>query len=121
MNFFEIDEFLKTVPWLNRCSSIDGEDISYIITTESYLPDMNDGKPYINEARAILLNSHGIYCLELRDMNGCLFARNPVEVSNLTQLKAYLDETHKTVVDFEKRYKIAQVNLKIEKANEDFK
>lgn len=121
MNFFEIDDFLKSVTWLNRCSSIDGEEISYMITTESYMPDMNDGKPYINEARAILLNNHGIRCLELRDMNGCLFARNPVEVSNLTQLKAYLDETHKTVIEFEKRYKIAQVNLKIEKANEDFR
>jgi hypothetical protein len=39
----------------------------------------------------------------------------------MTQLKAYLDETYKTVIEFEKRYKIAQVNLKIEKANEDFK
>jgi hypothetical protein len=54
-------------------------------------------------------------------MNGCLFARNPVEVSNMTQLKAYLDETHKTIIEFEKRSKIAQMNLKIEKANEDFK
>lgn len=121
MNFVEIDEFLKSVPWLNRCASIDGGEISYMITTESYLPDMNDGKPYINEARAIHLNSHGIHCLELRDMNGCLFARNPVEVSNLTQLKAYLDETYKTIIEFEKRSKIAKVNLKIEKANEDFK
>ncbi len=121
MNFFEIDEFLKSVNWLNRCPSIDGEDICYMITTESYLPDINDGKPYINEARAIHLNRHGIHCLELRDMNGCLFARNPVEVSNMTQLKAYLEETYKTVIEFEKCAKIAKVNLKIEKANEDFK
>ncbi len=95
MNFLDIDNYLKeNVDFLERTANNTGEEIGYYLTTKSYCYnsayDENE-VPYENKARLIRLSKYGIVCLALREINGCLYADFEVPVSNLTELKGYLE------------------------------
>jgi hypothetical protein len=53
-------------------------------------------------------------------MNGLIYAREELEVTNLTELKNYLFEVEEEIKQFSKLYKQAMVDYKLNKMKEDF-
>ena len=53
-------------------------------------------------------------------MNGLIYAREELEVDNLTELKNYLYEIEKEIKRYSKLYKQAMVDYKLNKMKEDF-
>ena len=124
MNFLDIDNYLKeNVDFLERSADNSGEDIAYYLTTKSYCynPAYDENEvPYENKARLIRLTKYGIICLALREINGCLYADFEVPVSNLTELKGYLESIKAKMYAFDEHYKIATMNKNLRDAKKDF-
>lgn len=124
MNFLDIDNYLKeNVDFLERNATISGEEIGYYLTTKSYSynPAYDENEvPYENKARLILLSKYGIKCLSLRELNGCLYADFEVPVSNLTELKEYLESIKEKMYAFDEHSKIATMNKNLRDAKKDF-
>ena len=124
MNFLDIDNFLKeNVDYLERSANNTGEEIAYYLTTKSYCynPAYDENEePYENKARLILLNKYGIKCLALRELNGCLYADFEVPVSNLTELKGYLNSIKEKMYTFDAHFKAATMNRNLRDAKKDF-
>ena len=124
MNFLDIDNYLKeNVDFLERNATVSGEEIAYYLTTKSYSynPAYDENEvPYENKARLILLNKYGIKCLTLREINGCLYADFEVPVSNLTELKGYLESIKEKMYAFDEHSKIATMNKNLRDAKKDF-
>ena len=82
-------------------------------------PD-DDVLPTENTARAITIDRYGLTCRRLMVMNGLIYAREELEVDNLTDLKNYLYEIEKEIKRYSKLYKQAMVDYKLNKMKEDF-
>jgi hypothetical protein len=82
-------------------------------------PD-DDDLPTENTARAITIDRYGLTCRRLMVMNGLIYAREELEVTNLTELKNYLCEVEEEIKQFSKLYKQAMVDYKLNKMKEDF-
>ena len=124
MNFLDIDNYLKeNVDFLERSADNSGEDIAYYLTTKSYCynPAYDENEaPYENKARLIRLTKYVIICLALREINGCLYADFEVPVSNLTELKGYLESIKEKMYAFDEHFKIATMNKNLRDAKKDF-
>lgn len=125
MNWLEIDKFLQeNADFLERICENNGENISYYTTNKSYnfFNDMLcDEEVYENKARVINLNKFGIQCLNLREMNGCLFADYEVNVTNLTELKDFLNGIETSINEFAIHYKESMEKRNLHDIKEDFK
>ena len=53
-------------------------------------------------------------------MNGLIYAREYIEVNNLTELKNYLCEIEEEIKRYSELYKQAMVDYKLDKMNSDF-
>lgn len=118
MGYKEIIQYLDDFPFLNKRDY--GKDaVAYEIVTKTMYPDDED-LPTENTARAITIDRYGITCRRLMVMNGLIYAREDIEVDNLTELKNYLNDVENEIKRYSKMYKQAMVDYKINKMKEDF-
>ena len=82
-------------------------------------PD-DDDLPTENTARAITIDRYGLTCRRLQIMNGLIYAREDIDVNNLTELKNYLNDVEEEIKRYSKLYKQAMVEYKLNKMKEDF-
>ena len=118
MGYKEIIQYLDDFPLLHKRDYGDGT-VAYEIVTKNMYPD-DDVLPTENTARAITIDRYGLTCRRLMVMNGLIYAREELEVDNLTELKNYLYEIEKEIKRYSKLYKQAMVDYKLNKMKEDF-
>ena len=118
MGYKEIIKYLDDFPFLNKQEYSEGS-VAYEIVTKNMYPD-DDDLPTENTARAITIDRYGLTCRRLMVMNGLIYAREELEVDNLTELKNYLYEIEKEIKRYSKLYKQAMVDYKLNKMKEDF-
>ena len=118
MGYKEIIQYLDDFPFLHKQEYSDGS-VAYEIVTKNMYPD-DDVLPTENTARAITIDRYGLTCRRLMVMNGLIYAREELEVDNLTELKNYLYEIEKEIKRYSKLYKQAMVDYKLNKMKEDF-
>ena len=117
MDLKEIEKYLDKCSFLTKVF-YDGAT-SYEVYSKTFYPDDLD-MPYENTARAIILTNYGIYCRNLRIMNGLIYARESVPVNNITELNDFLNEIKIVITEHNRLYKQFMENRKIDKLNEDF-
>ena len=118
MGYKEIIKYLDDFPFLHKVEYDNGAS-AYEIVTKNMFPD-DDVLPTENTARAITIDRYGLTCRRLMVMNGLIYAREELEVDNLTELKNYLYEIEKEIKRYSKLYKQAMVDYKLNKMKEDF-
>ena len=118
MGYKEIIKYLDDFPFLHKQEYSEGS-VAYEIVTKNMYPD-DDDLPTENTARAITIDRYGLTCRRLMVMNGLIYAREELEVNNLTELKNYLVEVEEEIKQFSKLYKQAMVDYKLNKMKEDF-
>lgn len=118
MGYKEIIKYLDDFPFLHKQEYSEGS-VAYEIVTKNLYPD-DDDLPTENTARAITIDRYGLTCRRLMVMNGLIYAREELEVTNLTELKNYLFEVEEEIKRFSKLYKQAMVDYKLNKMKEDF-
>jgi hypothetical protein len=118
MGYKEIIKYLDDFPFLHKQEYSEGS-VAYEIVTKNMYPD-DDDLPTENTARAITIDRYGLTCRRLMVMNGLIYAREELEVTNLTELKNYLNEVEEEIKQFSKLYKQAMVDYKLNKMKEDF-
>lgn len=118
MGYKEIIKYLDDFPFLHKQEYSEGS-VAYEIVTKNMYPD-DDDLPTENTARAITIDRYGLTCRRLMVMNGLIYAREELEVTNLTELKNYLFEVEEEIKQFSKLYKQAMVDYKLNKMKEDF-
>lgn len=118
MGYKEIIQYLDDFPFLHKQEYSEGS-VAYEIVTKNMYPD-DDVLPTENTARAITIDRYGLTCRRLMVMNGLIYAREELEVDNLTELKNYLYEIEKEIKRYSKLYKQAMVDYKLDKMNSDF-
>ena len=118
MGYKEIIKYLDDFPFLHKQEYSEGS-VAYEIVTKNMYPD-DDVLPTENTARAITIDRYGLTCRRLMVMNGLIYAREELEVDNLTELKNYLYEIEKEIKRYSKLYKQAMVDYKLNKMKEDF-
>lgn len=118
MGYEEIIKYLDDFPYLNKQEYSEGS-VVYEIVTKNMYPD-DDDLPTENTARAITIDRYGLTCRRLMIMDGLIYAREELEVTNLTELKNYLVEVEEVIKQFSKLYKEAMVDYKLNKMKEDF-
>ena len=119
MGYKEIIQYLDDFPFLNKRDY--GEDVvAYEIVTKNMYPDDED-LPTENTARAVIIDKFGITCRRIMVMNGLIYAREEIEVDNLTELKNYMNDVENEIKRYSKMYKQAMVDYKLNKMKEDFK
>lgn len=118
MGYKEIIQYLDDFPFLHKVEYDNGAS-AYEIVTKNMYPD-DDVLPTENTARAITIDRYGLTCRRLMVMNGLIYAREELEVDNLTELKNYLYEIEKEIKRYSKLYKQAMVDYKLNKMKEDF-
>ena len=118
MGYKEIIQYLDDFPFLHKQEYSEGS-VAYEIVTKNMFPD-DDDLPTENTARAVTIDRYGITCRRLMVMNGLIYAREDIEVNNLTELKNYLTEVEEEIKRFSKLYKQAMVDYKLNKMKEDF-
>lgn len=118
MGYKEIIKYLDDFPFLHKKEYSEGS-VAYEIVTKNMYPD-DDVLPTENTARAITIDRYGLTCRRLMVMNGLIYAREELEVNNLTELKNYLYEIEKEIKLYSKLYKQAMVDYKLNKMKEDF-
>lgn len=118
MGYKEIIKYLDDFPFLHKQEYSEGT-VVYEIVTKNMYPD-DDDLPTENTARAITIDRYGLTCRRLMVMDGLLYAREELEVTNLTELKNYLVEVEEEIKQFSKLYKQAMVDYKLNKMKEDF-
>lgn len=118
MGYKEIIKYLEDFPFLHKQEYSEGS-VAYEIVTKNMYPD-DDDLPTENTARAITIDRYGLTCRRLMVMNGLIYAREELEVTNLTELKNYLFEVEEEIKRFSKLYKQAMVDYKLNKMKEDF-
>ena len=118
MGYKEIIQYLDDFPFLHKQEYSEGS-VAYEIVTKNMFPD-DDDLPTENTARAVTIDRYGITCRRLMVMNGLIYAREDIEVNNLTELKNYLTEVEEEIKRFSKLYKQAMVEYKLNKMKEDF-
>ena len=118
MGYKEIIQYIDDFQFLNKRDYGDGT-VAYEIVTKNMFPDDED-LPSENTARAITIDQYGLTCRRLMVMNGLIYAREDIEVNNLTELKNYLVEVEEEIKQFSKLYKQAMVDYKLGEMNSDF-
>lgn len=118
MGYKEIIQYLDDFPFLHRRDYGDGT-FAYEIVTKNMFPD-DDDLPLENTARAVIIDRFGITCRRLMVMNGLIYAREDIEVDNLTELKNFLNDVENEIKRYSKMYKQAMVEYKLDKMKEDF-
>lgn len=118
MGYKEIIQYLDDFPFLHKQEYSEGS-VAYEIVTKNMFPDDED-LPTENTARAVTIDRYGITCRRLMVMNGLIYAREDIEVNNLTELKNYLTEVEEEIKRYSKLYKQAMVDYKLNKMKEDF-
>lgn len=118
MGYEEIIKYLDDFPYLHKQEYSEGS-VVYEIVTKNMYPD-DDDLPTENTARAITIDRYGLTCRRLMIMDGLIYAREELEVTNLTELKNYLVEIEEEIKRFSKLYKQAMVDYKLNKMKEDF-
>ena len=118
MGYKEIIQYLDDFPFLHKREYSEGA-VAYEIVTKNMYPD-DDDLPTENTARAITIDRYGLTCRRLMVMNGLIYAREELEVNNLTELKNYLFEVEEEIKRYSKLYKQAMVDYKLNKMKEDF-
>ena len=118
MGYKEIIQYIDDFPFLHKRDYGDGS-VAYEIVTKNMFPD-DDDLPSENTARAVIIDRFGITCRRLQVMNGLLYAREDIEVNNLTELKVYLKNVEDEIQQYSKLYKQAMVEYKLNKMKEDF-
>lgn len=118
MGYKEIIQYLDDFPFLHKRDYGNGS-VAYEIVTKNMFPD-DDDLPSENTARAVTIDRFGIICRRLQVMNGLIFAREDIEVNNLTELKVYLKNVEDEIQRYSKLYKQAMVDYKLNKMKEDF-
>lgn len=118
MGYKEIIQYLDDFPFLHKQEYRDSS-VAYEIVTKTMYPD-DDDLPTENTARAITIDRYGLTCRRLMVMNGLIYAREELEVTNLTELKNYLFEVEEEIKRYSKLYKQAMVEYKLNKMKEDF-
>lgn len=119
MGYKEIIQYLDDFPFLHKRDYGEGS-VAYEIVTKTMYPDDID-LPSENTARAVIIDRFGITCRRLQVMNGLIYAREDVEVNNLTELKNYLNDVEDEIKRYSRMYKQAMVEYKLDKMKEDFK
>ena len=119
MGYKEIIQYLDDFPFLHKRDYGEGS-VAYEIVTKTMYPDDID-LPSENTARAVIIDRFGITCRKLQVMNGLIYAREDVEVNNLTELKNYLNDVEDEIKRYSRMYKQAMVEYKLDKMKEDFK
>ena len=119
MGYKEIIKYLDDFPFLHKRDYGNGS-VSYEIVTKTMYPEDED-LPSENTARAVIIDRFGITCRRLQVMNGLIYAREDIEVNNLTELKNYLNNVKDEIKRYSKMYKQAMVEYKLDKMKEDFK
>lgn len=118
MGYKEIIKYLDDFPFLHKQEYSNGS-VAYEIVTKTMYPDDED-LPTENTARAITIDRYGLTCRRLMVMNGLIYAREDIEVNNLTELKNYLCEIEEEIKRYSELYKQAMVDYKLDKMNSDF-
>jgi hypothetical protein len=118
MGYKEIIQYLDDFPFLHKQEYSEGS-VAYEIVTKTMYPE-DDDLPTENTARAITIDRYGLTCRRLMVMNGLIYAREELEVTNLTELKNYLFEVEEEIKRYSKLYKQAMVDYKLKKMKEDF-
>lgn len=118
MGYKEIIKYLDDFPFLHKQEYSEGS-VAYEIVTKNMFTD-DDDLPTENTARAITIDRYGLTCRRLMVMNGLIYAREDIEVNNLTELKNYLYEIEEEIKRYSKLYKQAMVDYKLNKMKEDF-
>lgn len=118
MGYKEIIQYLDDFPFLHKQEYSEGS-VAYEIVTKNMFPDDED-LPTENTARAVIIDRYGITCRRLMIMNGLIYAREDIEVNNLTELKVYLKNVEDEIQRYSKLYKQAMVDYKLNKMKEDF-
>jgi hypothetical protein len=119
MGYKEIIQYLDDFPFLHKRDYGEGS-VAYEIVTKTMYPEDED-LPSENTARAVSIDRFGITCRRLQVMNGLIYAREDVEVNNLTELKNYLNHVEEEIKRYSRMYKQAMVEYKLDKMKEDFK
>ena len=119
MGYKEIIQYLDDFPFLHKRDYGEGS-VAYEIVTKTMYPDDID-LPSENTARAVIIDRFGITCRRLQVMNGLIYAREDIEVNNLTELKNYLNNVEDEIKRYSRMYKQAMVEYKLDKMKEDFK
>lgn len=118
MGYKEIIKYIDDFPFLHKRDYGDGS-VAYEIVTKNMFPDDED-LPTENTARAVTIDRYGITCRRLMIMNGLIYAREDVEINNLTELKVYLNNVEDEIKRYSKLYKQSMVDYKLNKMKEDF-
>lgn len=118
MGYKEIIQYLDDFPFLHKHDYENGS-VAYEIVTKNMFPDDED-LPTENTARAVIIDRYGITCSRLMIMNGLIYAREDIEVNNLTELKNFLNNVEDEIKRYSKLYKQAMVDYKLNKMKEDF-
>ena len=118
MGYKEIIQYLDDFPFLHKQEYSEGS-VAYEIVTKNMYPD-DDVLPTENTARAITIDRYGLTCRRLMVMNGLIYAREELEVNNLTELKVYLKNIEDEIKRYSKLYKQAMVDYKLDKMHSDF-
>ena len=118
MGYKEIIQYLDDFPFLHKREYDEGE-VAYEIVTKNMFPD-DDDLPSENTARAVIIDRYGITCRRLMVMNGLIYAREELEINNLTELKVYLKNIEDEIKRYSKLYKQAMVDYKLDKMHSDF-
>lgn len=119
MGYKEIIQYLDDFPFLHKRDYGNGS-VAYEIVTKTMFPEDED-LPTENTARAVTIDRYGITCRRIMVMNGLIYAREDIEVNNLTELKIYLNDVEDEIKRYSRLYKQAMVDYKINKMKEDFK
>ena len=119
MGYKEIIQYLDDFPFLHKRDYGEGS-VAYEIVTKTMYPEDED-LPSENTARAVSIDRFGITCRRLQVMNGLIYAREDIEVNNLTELKNYLNHVEEEIKRYSRMYKQAMVEYKLDKMKEDFK
>ena len=119
MGYKEIIQYLDDFPFLHKQDYGDGS-VAYEIVTKTMYPEDID-LPSENTARAVTIDRFGITCRKIQVMNGLIYAREDIEVNNLTELKNYLNNVEDEIKRYSRMYKQAMVEYKLDKMKEDFK
>lgn len=118
MGYKEIIQYLDDFSFLHKQEYSEGS-VAYEIVTKNMYPD-DDDLPTENTARAITIDRYGLTCRRLMVMNGLIYAREELEVNNLSELKNYLNDVEEEIKRYSKLYKQAMVEYKLNKMKEDF-
>lgn len=119
MNYKEIIDYLDCHTSFIRDEFQTG--VTYSVESTSMYFDNKSDYPEYNKANIIVITPHGLQCRTLRILNGILYAREPYEVLNLTDLKEYIKITENTIHEFELLKKEAKIKYKLGNIQKDFK